>query len=79
MKTTFKFIIAAMAAIAVSASCQKELVGEISNNTDEGIRVISVQFDNSTKATLNGLVPSFEDGDLIRVSTDTKSEVCMLY
>ena len=80
MKTTFKFIIAAMAAIAVFASCQKELVGEISNNTDEGIRVISVQFDNSTKAGLDadGLTPSFEDGDLIRVSNSIKSEVCTL-
>ena len=78
MKTTFRFIIAAMAAISVFSSCQKELANETTSNTTDGVRTIAVQFDNSTKASLNGLKPSFENGDLIRVSNDTKSEVCTL-
>lgn len=74
MKTTFKFIIAAMAAIAVFSSCQKELVNESANKTTDGVRTISVQFDNSTKAGLNGLKPSFTNNDKIRVSNSQKSE-----
>lgn len=78
MNTTFRFIIAAMAAIAVIASCQKEFANETVKGTTDGIRVISEQFDRSTKAALNGNTPSFTDGDLIRVSNTTKSEVCTL-
>ena len=76
MKTTFRFIIAAMAAIAVFSSCRKELVGETASSTADGIRVISVQFDNSTKASLSGSTPSFTNGDKIRVSNTEKSEEC---
>ena len=79
MKTTFKFIIAALSAIAVFASCQKEL-GEktFGSGQKEGLRVITVQFDNSTKASLgsDGFTPKFADGDKIRVSNSTKSEEC---
>ena len=74
MKTTFRFIIAAMAAIAVFSSCQKELVGETVSNTTDGVRVISVQFDNSTKASLSDFTPAFTNGDKIRVSNSEKSE-----
>ena len=76
MKTTFRFIIAAMAAIAVFSSCQKELANETANNTTDGVRVISVQFDNSTKATLSGVTPTFTNEDKIRVSNTEKSEEC---
>ena len=74
MKTTFRFIIAAMAAIAVFSSCQKELVNESANKTTDGVRTISVLFDNSTKATLDGFTPKFEENDAIRVSNTEKSE-----
>lgn len=67
-----------MAAIAVIASCQKEFANETVKGTTDGIRVISAQFDHSTKAALNGNTPSFTDRDLIRVSNTTKSEVCTL-
>lgn len=76
MKTTFRFIIAATAAIAVFSSCQKELVGETVSNTTDGVRVISVQFDNSTKASLSGNTPTFTNNDKIRVSNTEKSEEC---
>ena len=76
MKTTFGFIIAAMAAIAVFSSCQKELANETVNNTTGGVRIFSVQFDNSTKATLDGFTPKFANGDAIRVSNTEKSEEC---
>lgn len=78
MKTTFKFIIAAMAAVSVFSSCQKELANETVNNTTGGVRTIAVQFDNSTKATLDGFTPKFEENDAIRVSNNTTSEVCTL-
>ena len=74
MKTTFRFIIAAMAAIAVFSSCRKELVNESANKTTDGVRTISVLFDNSTKATLDGFTPKFEENDAIRVSNTEKSE-----
>lgn len=76
MKTTFKFIIAAMAAVSVFSSCQKELANETVNNTTGGVRTIAVQFDNSTKATLDGFKPKFANGDAIRVSNTEKSEEC---
>ena len=76
MKTTFKFIIAAMAAISVFSSCQKELANETANKTADGVRTISVQFDNSTKASLSGVTPTFTNNDKIRVSNTEKSEEC---
>lgn len=76
MKTTFKFIIAAMAAISVFSSCQKEPAKEKVNDTIDGVRTIAVQFDNSTKATLDGFTPKFANGDAIRVSNTEKSEEC---
>ena len=79
MKTTFKFIIAALSAIAVFASCQKELGEKTSDSGQkDGLRVITVQFDNPTKASLgsDGLTPKFANGDKIRVSNDTESKEC---
>ena len=79
MKTTFKFIIAALSAIAVFASCQKELGEKTSDSGQkDGLRVITVQFDNPTKASLgsDGLTPTFTNNDKIRVSNSTKSEEC---
>ncbi|MBP9992637.1 MAG: hypothetical protein KBS73_04270, partial [Bacteroidales bacterium] len=84
MKTiSFKFIIAAMVAVAtmlVSPSCRKETVGGAAGNVADGVRVISVQFDNSTKAVLgsDGLTPKFENNDRIRVSNATGSEECII-
>lgn len=75
-KISFRFIIAAMSAISVFSSCQKELVNETASSTTDGVRTISVQFDNPTKATIDGFTPKFENGDQIRVSNDTESEVC---
>ena len=75
MKTTFKFIIAAMAASAVFASCQKELAtGNPSESTD-GIRVISASFSAPTKSTLDGKTPKFVGGEEIKVSNATESQV----
>ncbi len=68
MKTTFKFIIAAMAAVSVFASCRKEMSIETANNTNDGVRVISAQFDNSTKSTLDSFTPKFNNGDQIKVA-----------
>ena len=76
MKTTFKFIIAAMAAVSVFSSCQKELANETVNDTTGGVRTIAVQFDNSTKASLSGVTPTFTNSDKIRVSNSEKSEEC---
>lgn len=76
MKTIFRFIIAAMAAISVFSSCQKELANETASSTTDGVRTISVQFDNSTKASLSGLAPTFTNNDKIRVSNTEKSEEC---
>lgn len=81
MKTIpFKFIIAAVAVMAVSASCRKETVGDSAGNVADGVRVISVQFNNSTRAVLgsDGLTPKFENNDRIRVSNATGSEECTI-
>ena len=81
MKTIpFKFIIAAVAVMAVSASCRKETVGGAAGNVADGVRVISVQFNNSTRAVLgsDGLTPKFENNDRIRVSNATRSEECTI-
>ena len=69
---------AAVAVMAVSASCQKETVGGAAGNVADGVRVISVQFNNSTRAVLgsDGLTPKFENNDRIRVSNSEKSEEC---
>ena len=80
MKTTFKFIIAAMAASAVFASCQKELAtGNPSESTD-GIRVISASFSAPTKSALgnDGKTPKFVGGETIKVSNATASENCTI-
>ena len=77
MKTTFKFIIAAMAASAVFASCQKELAtGNPSESTD-GIRVISASFSAPTKSALDtdNKTPKFVGGEEIKVSNATESQV----
>ena len=81
MKTTFKFIIAAMAASAVFASCQKELATENSTESTDGIRVISASFSAPTKSYLNpedDKTPKFSDGDTIKVSNGTTSEDCTI-
>ena len=76
MKTTFRIIIASMAASAVLASCRKELNTENTAGPIDGVRTISVQFDNSTKACFDGLTPKFENGDKIMVANATESKEC---
>lgn len=80
MKTTFKFIIAAMAASAVFASCQKELAIENPAGSTDGIRVISASFSAPTKSTLDtdGKTPKFVGGETIKVSNATASENCTI-
>ena len=80
MKTTFKFIIAVMAASAVFASCQKELAtGNPSESTD-GIRVISASFSAPTKSALDtdNKTPKFVGGETVKVSNATASEDCTI-
>ena len=70
----------AVATMLVSPSCQKETVGDSAGNVADGVRVISVQFNNSTRAVLgsDGLTPKFENNDRIRVSNATRSEECTI-
>ena len=80
MKTIFKFIIAAMAASAVFASCQKELATGNSSESTDGIRVISASFSAPTKSALDtdGKTPKFVGGEEIKVSNETESQVCTI-
>ncbi len=80
MKLTFRYIIfAAMAVSAVFVSCSKELGNvDLYEGQPDGVRVISAGFDNSTKVSISGNSLSFQNGDLIRVSDNSKSEVCTL-
>ena len=77
MKTTFKFIIAAMAASAVLTSCQKEMAIENTASSTDGVRVISASFSAPTKSTLDtdGKTPKFVGGETIKVSNATESQV----
>lgn len=78
MKTTFKFIIAAMAAVSVFSSCQKELTTGNPTESTDGIRVISASFSAPTKSTLDGKTPKFVGGETIKVSNNTSSENCTI-
>lgn len=81
MKDTLRYVIlAVLTAGAVFAACSKEQIGggDSAESPKEMVRIISVTFDNSTKVAISGLALTFEDNDLIRVSNDTKSEVCTL-
>lgn len=78
MKTTFKFIIAAMAAVSVFSSCQKELTTGNPTESTDGIRVISASFSAPTKSTLDGNTPKFVGGEIIKVSNNTSSENCTI-
>ena len=80
MKTTFKFIIAAMAASAVFASCQKELATGNPTESTDGIRVISASFSAPTKSALDtdNKTPKFVGGETVKVSNATASEDCTI-
>ena len=65
--------------LMVLPSCTKENVPVDGPGKEQGgERVISAQFDNSTKVALapGGLVFTFRDGDKIRVSNSSQSEEC---
>lgn len=75
MNETIRYMIAGLAVFATLTSCSKEHgCGTPAEGLPGGVRVISVQFDNSTKAAINGFTPKFENGDKIRVSDGTRSE-----
>ena len=78
MKTTFKFIIAAMAASAVLTSCQKEMAIDNTASSTDGVRVISASFSAPTKSTLDGKTPKFVGGETVKVSNATASEECTI-
>lgn len=80
MKTTFKFIIAAMAAVSVFSSCQKELATGNPTESTDGIRVISASFSAPTKSALDtdNKTPKFVGGETIKVSNATASEDCTI-
>lgn len=70
MKKTFRLIIAAIAVITASASCQKEITGSNDSNapSTDGLRVITAVFDGATKSSLDGFTPKFENGDRILIT-----------
>ena len=82
MRTTFRHIIAATAAILTLFSCAKDLpvVETPAPGTGEdGERVITASFSPATKTQpdTDGLTPMFTDGDLIKVSNGTAApQVC---
>ena len=82
MRTTFRHIIAATAAILTLFSCAKDLpvVETPAPGTDEDPgRVITASFSPATKTQpgTDGLTPMFTDGDLIKVSNGTAApQVC---
>ena len=80
MKTTFKFIIAAMAAVSVFSSCQKELATGNPTESTDGIRVISASFSAPTKSALDtdNKTPKFVGGETVKVSNATASEDCTI-
>ena len=80
MKTTFKFIIAAMAASAVLTSCQKEMAIDNSASSNGGVRVISASFSAPTKSALDtdNKTPKFVGGETVKVSNATASEDCTI-
>lgn len=75
-KTSFRLILAALAAAAALAACTKEVAPPDFENdkveaATEGTRVITVSFGAKTRTTLdkNSLQPMFADGDSILLAT----------
>ena len=79
MKTTYKFILAALAATVTLASCTKDPVpGKSDSDSAVTYRTITVSFDSPTKAKLDGTKPRFEDGDTILLSDGTALDTCVV-
>ena len=77
MKTTYKFILAALAATVTLASCTKDPVpGKYDSDSAVTYRTITVSFDSPTKAKLDGTKPKFQDGDTILLSDGTALDTC---
>ena len=83
MKTTYRFIIAALAAAVALSSCTKDIAADREDvNPQDGVRTIAISFDTPTKTVLggpDGLTPRFEEGDLVMVSDRTAHEVCTVH
>ena len=74
MKTTYRFILAAFAAMAM-VSCTKDIAADRQDTgLQDGVRTISVSFAAQTKTTLDGLQPEFDKGDVIKVSNGSACE-----
>lgn len=77
MKTTYKFILAALAATVTLASCTKDPVpGKSDSDSAVTYRTITVSFDSPTKAKLDGTKPKFQDGDTILLSNIDNFDTC---
>ncbi len=81
MKTTFKYITAALAVCAALVSCQKENYSDKNDDNPAvgNVRVIEAHFGTATKSTLggeNGRTPLFVNGDKIMASNGTSREEC---
>ena len=75
METTYRFIIAALAAAVALSSCTKDIAADREDvNPQDGVRTISVSFAAQTKTTLDGLQPEFDKGDVIKVSNGSACE-----
>ena len=85
MKTTYKFILVALAATAALTACTKDLTtGKVDGNQPEGtLRTIAVSFSTPTKSYISGYNESdkeynvrFSEGDKILVSDGKTTEEC---
>ena len=79
MKTTsFRFILAALAATAALVGCTKEITPNFENDkvNPEGTRVIAVSFAPQTKTELDGFQPKFVDNDSILISNGVAIDTC---
>ncbi len=79
MKSTYKFILAALAATAVLAACTKDPVpGKSDSDSAVTYRTITVSFDTPTKAILDGAKPKFQAGDTILLSDGAALDTCVV-
>ena len=81
MKTTYRLILAAIAATAALVSCTKELnPGKVDTDpASSTLRTIAVSFEPSTKSSLSGLQPSFVAGDEIMLTNGQATDTCTVF
>lgn len=78
MKTTYRFIITALAAAVALSSCTKDIAADREDTgLQDGVRTIAISFDNQTKTVLggeDGLTPQFKgDGSEEIIVSNNKS------